>query len=156
MKISTPKILALGGLCALFVSAGNVAFAQGYDHNQDRNGDYGQASQSDRHSDYGQDNQDSRRGQSQDHHDRYNQDQARNDHGGRYDSHYRQSDQYRHGDRNERRRLDRLHAAYAHAASHGNYGAAERAHQHAQAIRARLHDQRGDRDHGNDDHGNDH
>ena len=40
MKISTSKVLALGGLCALFVGAGNVAFAQGDDH-QDRNNDHG-------------------------------------------------------------------------------------------------------------------
>lgn len=36
------------------------------------------------------------------------------------DGDYRHSDQYRHASLSERRRLDRLHAAYAHAASHGS------------------------------------
>ena len=130
MKISASKVLALGGLCALFVGAGNVAFAQGGDH-QDRNNDPGQSRQSDRHSDYGQ-----------------------NHYGGGQDSQYRQSSQYRHANQTERRRLDRLHAAYAHAAANGNYGAAERAHLHAQAIRARLRAQHGgDNQNHHDDQG---
>ena len=121
IKISISRVAAFGGLCALFVGAGNAAFAQGYDH-PDQNNDSGQYHQSDRH--YGN---------------------GRNsfDNGGQ-DSQYRQSRQYRHANQSERRRLDRLHAAYAHAAAAGNYNAAERAHEHAQAIRARLHDQRGD------------
>ncbi|MCW3096711.1 MAG: hypothetical protein JWL77_2329 [Chthonomonadaceae bacterium] len=31
MKVVLTKVLALGGLCALLVGAGNTAFAQGYD-----------------------------------------------------------------------------------------------------------------------------
>lgn len=70
------------------------------------------------------------------------------------DGDYRHSDQYRHANQNERRRLDRLHATYARATSHGNYGVAERAHEHAQAIRAQIHSQHQDnRQHG--DHQND-
>jgi hypothetical protein len=57
------------------------------------------------------------------------------------DSQYQHSTQYRHASQTERRRLDRLHAAYARATAHGNYSAAERDHLHAQAIRARLRSQ---------------
>ena len=99
----------------------------------------GQSRQSDRHYDHGQNTQD---GQDQYRHDQY--DQGRNHYGVGQDSQYRQSSQYRHANQTERRRLDRLHAAYAHAAANGNYGAAERAHLHAQAIRARLRAQHGD------------
>lgn len=45
----------------------------------------------------------------------------------------------------ERHRLNRLHAAYAHAAADGRYRAAERDHLHAQAIRQQLRSQRRDR-----------
>ena len=128
MKISASKVLALGGLCALFAGAGNVAFAQGHDY-QDGNDHQYRSGQSDRHHDQDQFNQ------------------HRNYSGGLHDNRYRQSDQYRHANQNERRRLDRLHAAYAQAAARGNYAAAERAHQHAQAIRARLHDQHRDDHH---------
>lgn len=115
MKISASKVLALGGLCALFVGAGNAAFAQNYNH-QDRNNHNWQHGQTQYHSNRG--------------------------YYGVRDSRYRQSGQYRHATSTERRRLDRLHAAYARAAAHGNYNAAERAHLHAQAIRARLRAQR--------------
>lgn len=147
MKISASKVLALGGLCALLVGAGNTAFAQGYDH-QDRNYDSGQYRQNDRHHDQDQNNQNWRHGQGQYHYGQYNQ--AQND-GWTRDNQYRQSAQYRHANGNERRRLDRLHAAYAHAAANGNYNAAERDHQHAQAIRARLRDQHRDGDQGRRD-----
>ena len=110
MKISAPKVLALGGLCALLVGAGSAAFAQG-DNGQYRHYDHGQYYQTHNYGD-GQDSQ------------------------------YRQSYQYRHGNRNERRRLDRLHAAYGRAVRHGHYNVAERAHRRAQAIRARIRAQR--------------
>jgi len=124
MKISISKAVTLGGLCALFAGAGSVAFAQGYDH-QDRSSGYGQY-----------------------HQDRNNYDQYRYG-GGQYG--YRASDQYRHANRNERRRLDRLHATYARATEHGHYNVAERAHLHAQAIRARIRDQRRDNYQGQND-----
>ncbi len=131
MKTSASKILALGGLCALFVGTGNVACAQGYNH-QDRGNDQDQSRQNDQNYDqnYDQNNQYRQHGQDRD------------DRG--QDRQYRQSNQYRRANQAERRRLDRLHAAYAHAATRGNYGAAERDHQHAQAIRARLHAQHED------------
>ena len=131
MKKSAIKVLALCGLCALFAGAGTASFAQGYDH-QDRNNDPGQYSQNDHHFDDG-------------HNDHGQYGQNRYDHG-QYgqDSQYRQSGQYRHASQTERRRLDRLHAAYARAATQGHYNAAERDHLHAQAIRARLRSQHDD------------
>ena len=127
MKISASQVLTLGSLCALFVSVGNAAIAQDNQH-QYRNNDPGQSRPHDRGYDHGQ-NDPNR------HHDQF-----------------RQSDQYRHANQSERRRLDRLHAAYAHAAAHGNYSAAERDHLHAQAIRARLHDQHRDHNQNRDNH----
>ncbi|MGI4790106.1 MAG: hypothetical protein ACRYFS_14790 [Janthinobacterium lividum] len=49
--------------------------------------------------------------------------------------------QNRPGFESERRRLEILHAAYDRAAEHGNYAEAERDHEHAEAIRARLRSQ---------------
>lgn len=116
MNTIISKTLALGGLCALLAGAGATAFAQGnYHPNRDR-----------------QDGQYQRSG------DRL-ADSPRSDY---RRSDYHQSDQYRRANQAERRRLDRLHAAYARAAQHGNYGAAERAHRHAQAIRAQHQDRR--------------
>ncbi len=140
MKSSLSQVLALGGLCALFVSTGNAVFAQDTDH-QDRNGDPAQSRSFDRHDDQHQNDRNRQYGQ-QYHQGQYNHDS--NDYGRGRDDQYRQSSQYRHANQNERRRLDRLHAAYAHAAASGNYNAAERAHEHAQAIRARLRSQHQD------------
>ncbi len=136
MKILASKVLALGGLCALFAGAGNVAFAQGDNHqgndNQGQNGQYRQGDHRDRgqmgQRDYGQNRQYRDQGQNG----QFGQDQ------------YRQSDQYRQGNRDERRRLDRLHQAYARRAARGDYSAAERAHLHAEAIRAQLRARHGD------------
>ena len=56
MKILAFKGLAVAGLCALFAGTANVAFAQGYDH-QDTYGDRHQTRQMHRHSDQGQNDQ---------------------------------------------------------------------------------------------------
>lgn len=123
MKTTLSQMTILGGLCVLLAGTATAAFAQG-DNHRDNNGDQGG----------------------------YNQRQFDQRRGGQYgDSQYRNSDQYRHANQAERRRLDRLHAAYARAATHGNYNAAERDHLHAQAIRARLRAQ-----HANQYRGNDH
>ncbi len=129
MKTTLTKIVTLGSLCALL--AGTAAAASAQDNGRrDQNYDQGQYRQHP--------------------FDQHPFDQHR---GGQYgDSQYRNSDQYRHSNLSERRRLDRLHAAYARAASHGNYGAAERDHAHAQAIRSHIRDQHGDR-YRNGDHG---
>ncbi len=121
MKITLTKAVTLGSLCALLAGTATATFAQDngrYDQNGSQGG-YGQHQ-------YGQ----------------HQNDQNQYGQGGQFgDNRYRNSDQYRHANQAERRRLDRLHAAYAHAATHGNYNAAERAHQHAQAIRAHMRDQ---------------
>jgi hypothetical protein len=49
MKVLITKVLALGGLCALLVGAGNTAFAQGYDRNDHHDMGYD-------HRDMGRDN----------------------------------------------------------------------------------------------------
>ncbi len=117
MKMTLSQITTLGSLCVLLAGTATAAFAQD-------NGSYG-----DHHGDQGG----------------YSQHQFDQHRGGQYgDSQYRNSDQYRHSNLSERRRLDRLHAAYARAAYHGNYNAAERDHQHAQAIRAHIRDQHHD------------
>ena len=123
MKITLTKAVTLGSLCALLAGTTTAAFAQDNNH-RDQNGNQGGYSQHQYGNPGGY-------GQRQDN---------------RQDGDYRRSDQYRHANQSERRRLDRLHAAYARAASHGNYSAAERDHQHAQAIRAQMHNQH--QDHG--------
>ena len=135
MKITLSQMTTLGSLCVLLAGTATAALAQGDDH-RDNPGDQGRYSQ-------------------------HQFDQHQHGQYGNQDGDYRHSDQYRHANQSERRRLDRLHAAYARAALHGNYSAAERAHEHAQAIRARMHDQHRDdhRDNGQyqgGDHQGDH
>lgn len=136
MKITFSHAVTLGSLCALLAGTATAALAQDNDHHQDQ----------------GQSQSQYRQHQSQ-----YRQHQF--DQRGQYgDGQYQHSDQYRRADQSERRRLDRLHAAYGRAAARGNYSAAERDHAHAQAIRARLHTQNGDprRDDHQDQHDNNH
>lgn len=114
------QMTTLGSLCLLLAGTATAAFAQDNSDHRDNHDDQGGYSQQQ----YGQHQYDQNR--------QYG------------DSQYRRSDQYRHAGASERRRLDRLHVAYVRAATHGHYAAAERDHQHAQAIRAHIRDQHSD------------
>ena len=119
MKIFATKVLALGSLCALLMGTGSLANAQGYD--RDHGPGPGQFRQGGDHWQQGPDRY---------HHGPFNHPPIR--FGVEHDS------IYWHAGQSERRRLDRLHAVYAYDVAHRDYSGAERAHEHAEAIRAQL------------------